>query len=551
MLDVGRGRWPHEIRWNWGGGAGRGGDHVIGLQVGGKWTEGTGFTENGIIVDGRLTKLGRELTWDYDWDDPMRPWRVDDPGGQLHAVLAPRFDKHSKVGDQELGSETHQVFGTWSGTLATDDGLAARVRRPPGVRRGSPAGLVSSPTPFPDFAVACGEEGSDPLVHHDGRVVRVDEFAASGHLEHQDADLASVAALGVDVWRYGVPWRVTEPAPGHYDWTQWDRALAACERHGLRPVVDLCHFGLPDHYPGFCEPSWVEGFCRYVDAFLARYPEPVWFTPVNEPGITAVAAGLLGAWNDRRASRPDYFVALANVVTANLEALARIRADRDGWWIGAEGFGTYVGTGAEGRARADAERALQQLVWDLHFGFEPPPEVADFHEAVDEATLERLARLAIGTDHVVAGHDFYPVGVATFGGAPASGYTIAERVASYRVEAERWHRRYGAEFWVSETSNLGLPVADQTDWLDTLSTTLVGMRADGLPVRGICWYSRGDQYDWDTMLTVPVGTVTEVGLFDADRRPRPVADAFARLARRHRDDTADRATTHLERSETS
>jgi hypothetical protein len=123
VLDVGRGRWPHEIRWNWGGGAGRAGDHLIGLQIGGKWTEGTGFTENGIIVDGRLTKLGRELTWDYDWDDPMGPWRVDDPGGQLHAVLAPRFDKHSQVGDQELGSETHQVFGTWSGRLLTDDGL--------------------------------------------------------------------------------------------------------------------------------------------------------------------------------------------------------------------------------------------------------------------------------------------------------------------------------------------------------------------------------------------------------------------------------------------
>ena len=34
VLDVGRGRWPPEITWNWGGGAGRAGDHVVGLQVG-------------------------------------------------------------------------------------------------------------------------------------------------------------------------------------------------------------------------------------------------------------------------------------------------------------------------------------------------------------------------------------------------------------------------------------------------------------------------------------------------------------------------------------
>ena len=60
-----------------------------------------------------------------------------------------------------------------------------------------------------------------------------------------------------------------------------------------------------------------------------------------------------------------------------------------------------------------------------------------------------------------------------------------------------------------------------------------GVAARGLPVRGICWYSRGDQYDWDTALTVPIGTVTEVGLFDAQRHPRPVAQHYAALARQH------------------
>ena len=128
VLDVGRGRWPARIAWNWGGGAGRCGRHVVGLQFGAKWTAGTGFTENGVIVDGRLSKLGRELEWTYDWDDPMGPWRVTDPGGQLDVVLTPRFDKHSTVdASEDLGSETHQVFGTWSGRVVTDDGLALEV----------------------------------------------------------------------------------------------------------------------------------------------------------------------------------------------------------------------------------------------------------------------------------------------------------------------------------------------------------------------------------------------------------------------------------------
>ncbi len=124
VLDVGRGRWPYETTWNWGGGAGQVGPDgpIVGIQIGGKWTEGTGFTENGIIIDGRLNKIGTELEWTYDWDQPMKPWRVIDPGGQVDLQLSPRYDKYSKTDLKVLRTETHQVFGTWSGHVVDDDG---------------------------------------------------------------------------------------------------------------------------------------------------------------------------------------------------------------------------------------------------------------------------------------------------------------------------------------------------------------------------------------------------------------------------------------------
>ncbi len=122
VLDVGRGRWPYRTNWNWGGGAGRVGDAVVGLQLGGKWTEGTGATENAVILDGRLTKIGDELAWDYDWDAPMEPWRVRAPDGSVDLCLTPRFDKHSRTEAGVLGMEVHQVFGRWSGHVRTDEG---------------------------------------------------------------------------------------------------------------------------------------------------------------------------------------------------------------------------------------------------------------------------------------------------------------------------------------------------------------------------------------------------------------------------------------------
>ena len=123
VLDVGRGRWPYRTRWNWGGGAGvsRGGA-TIGLQLGGTWTVGTGFTENGVLVDGRLDKIGEELLWDYRWDAPMRPWRVTSPDGRLDLVLTPTFDRHSRTELGVLGTEVHQVFGRWAGRYVADDG---------------------------------------------------------------------------------------------------------------------------------------------------------------------------------------------------------------------------------------------------------------------------------------------------------------------------------------------------------------------------------------------------------------------------------------------
>jgi hypothetical protein len=124
VLDVGRGRWPYRTRWNWGGGAGYAGagGPLIGLQLGGLWTAGTGFTENGVLVDGRLTKLGRELRWEYDWARPLSPWRVADPDGRLRLELTPRHDKHTRLEAGVLGTETHQVFGRWSGRFVPDDG---------------------------------------------------------------------------------------------------------------------------------------------------------------------------------------------------------------------------------------------------------------------------------------------------------------------------------------------------------------------------------------------------------------------------------------------
>ena len=57
------------------------------------------------------------------------------------------------------------------------------------------------------------------------------------------------------------------------------------------------------------------------------------------------------------------------------------------------------------------------------------------------------------------------------------------------------------------------------------------MRADGVPVLGFTWYSLIDQVDWDIGLSEVRGRINECGLFDMNRQPRPVADAYRILLR--------------------
>ena len=46
---------------------------------------------------------------------------------------------------------------------------------------------------------------------------------------------------------------------------------------------------------------------------------------------------------------------------------------------------------------------------------------------------------------------------------------------------------------------------------------------------GFTWYSLTDQIDWDTALREQNNRVCPVGLYDLERRIRPVGEAYKRL----------------------
>ena len=61
------------------------------------------------------------------------------------------------------------------------------------------------------------------------------------------------------------------------------------------------------------------------------------------------------------------------------------------------------------------------------------------------------------------------------------------------------------------------------------------IKQDGVPIVGFTWYSLNDQVDWDTALRENNGRVNPLGLYDLDRKIRPVGRTYKRLIHMWRD----------------
>jgi hypothetical protein len=120
-LDFGRGIWPYRTTWNWASFSGYSGNDVVGINMGAKWTDGTGANENGILLNGRLHKIHEDIIFDYDTRDFMRPWRMTTAfSDTVQLEFTPFYEKKGNVNLLLISSQTHQMFGHFSGKLKVD-----------------------------------------------------------------------------------------------------------------------------------------------------------------------------------------------------------------------------------------------------------------------------------------------------------------------------------------------------------------------------------------------------------------------------------------------
>ncbi|MBP9501466.1 MAG: DUF2804 domain-containing protein [Candidatus Promineofilum sp.] len=128
QLDWGRGVWEYSSYWNWASASGFLPDgRTIGLNLGRGFGDLSRATENAIILDGRVHKLG-DVAFGYTGDDYMRSWRFTDDAGRLDLTFTPFKDRIARTNLGIIFSEVHQMFGRYNGRAVLDGGTALEIR---------------------------------------------------------------------------------------------------------------------------------------------------------------------------------------------------------------------------------------------------------------------------------------------------------------------------------------------------------------------------------------------------------------------------------------
>jgi len=380
---------------------------------------------------------------------------------------------------------------------------------------------------------ATGIENSYPTIKlPDGSIKRVDEMEKCCHYKNWQLDFELVRNMGISFLRYGPPYYKTHTGPGQYDWEFTDDTFHKMKELNIVPIVDLCHFGVPDWLGDFQNPEFPQYFAEYAKAFALRFPSLQFYTPINEIFITAMFSAYYGWWNERLSSNKAFVTALKHLCKANVMAMQEIlKIQPDAVFIQSESSEYFHPVRPEVMARANFLNQKRFLALDLTYGY---PIRVMMYEFLLENGMTREEYQWFQQNQVSArcimGNDYYMTNEHLV--LPNGTTRSAGEIFGYYVITHQYYNRYKLPIMHTET-NLKAPGSEE--WLWKQWANLYRLIQDGVPVIGFTWYSLTHQVDWDTALREDNGRIHEVGLYDLERNEMPVGKAYRRLIQQWKD----------------
>jgi beta-glucosidase/6-phospho-beta-glucosidase/beta-galactosidase len=383
------------------------------------------------------------------------------------------------------------------------------------------------------FMFATGIENSYPtILLPNGQEKRVDELEKAKHYENWRRDFELVKEMGIEFLRYGPPYYKTHLGPDKYDWEFTDLTFNALREMEITPIVDLCHFGVPDWISSFQNPDFPRLFADYCRAFATRFPYIQFYTPINEIYIAAFFSGQMGWWNERKTSDRDFVTTLKTICKANVMGMqAILEVQPEATFIQSESTEYYHAEAPELLKKAQFLNEKRFLSLDLTYGY--PVSVTMYEYLLDNGMTRDEYHWFGETDikaSCIMGNDYYETNehlLKLNGSIVPSG-----DVFGYYVVTKQYFDRYHLPVMHTET-NIAEP--QSVEWLWRQWANAHRLKQDGVPLVGFTWYSLIDQVDWDTALREDNNRVNPLGLYDIDRNIRPVGKAYKKLISQWKD----------------
>lgn len=372
------------------------------------------------------------------------------------------------------------------------------------------------------------------LEHLPGTIYAEPSGDACDHYHRYPTDIALLAELGFNAYRFSIEWSRIEPEEGEFSYAELEhyrRMLAACHEHGLKPMVTFHHFTSPrwlHRYGGWLDDKTPERFARYCERAVNHLGDLISVAcTVNEPNIPIVLSKLLPfklheqAWWGTAAQAfgvtPDrlglfQFVTQPRmrevILAAHHRAVEVLHAGPGNFPVGLTIALPDIQQGADGEARtAEFRRDIADVYFEQLRG-------DDFVGVQNYGRMvvgpNGLIPPALGSETNQMGEEYYPEGL---GGA-------------IRHAA----RMTGLPIYVTENGLSSPDDARRVEYLQRAVRSMVTTLESGLDVRGYFCWSAFDNFEWVS------GYGPKFGIIAVDRKtqqrtPKPSARWLGAVAR--------------------
>jgi len=302
-----------------------------------------------------------------------------------------------------------------------------------------------------------------------------------------DDDIALLAALGFDHYRFSLEWSRIEPAPGEFSLAALDhyrRVCASCLSHGVEPVVTFHHFTTPRWVAddgGWHTASTVDRFLRYAERTVAHLGDLVGRAcTVNEPNVVAFMGYQMALFPPGLSDAGLYRAAAENLRAAHQRVVPVLKAGPGSFPVGLTLSMTDFqpvppddprAIGVRDLARADMEDAYLDTV-----------------RGDDFLGVQTYSRQRLGPDGALG---------------PEPGVAVLPMGYEYHPQSlaaclRRAWAATGGSVPLEVTEN-GIGTDDDEQRVAYVRAALegvLGCLADGLDVRGYTYWSLLDNFEW-------------------------------------------------------